>query len=602
MFPIPKALGVAVALIWVIGEVGVITAAPAVKSATPLAVPSKGPAVVRENREKLDQRVRLLIEQMGSADYFARQHAQDELIKLGAEAFDILSDATTHDDLEIAARAKYLLRVIRERWLNEGDLQGYESLDIEMRSSRIRALNEMPGNKGIPALCRLVRFESSAVLSKTAALELLTRGRAGVPPAETLVALLREHLGSSRRPGARWLTIFACYREDPPRAIADWEKAVAAEEEVLRTSPQQTEARIVVVMRRTQINWLEKQGRKPEAVAVMRRLIDLEKGDPDTLIDLVEWLMEQKAWKVLDEVAQKFSARFVRVPMLLYSMARSQAAQGDQAKAEETAQRALRLNPEPRNEAYIQHAQVARQLWQQGLFAWAEREYRYVIDRGAPQHVLTVTAQFQLSEMLHDQRQDRPAAEVLAACDQLLGKDRNGEEEIGNRTVKEIRSRMHYFFACHWSEQGEPAKARQALDAALAACPTDVDVLIACYRVTDATPEYRQKIRELIRKAADEFREQINENSDDTNMMNQFAWLIGNTEGDYDEALKYSRLSVQNKPEIGGYYDTLARVYYAKGEYQSAVEYQTKALELDPHSGLIARQLELFKKKSEEKK
>jgi tetratricopeptide (TPR) repeat protein len=555
-----------------------------------------------QNRQDLDRQVRRLIEQLGSPDYFARQRAQDELIKLGAEAFDLLNDATTHDDLEVAARARYLLRVIREQWLADGDLQGYEALEPEMRLSRMRALSELAGDKGVPALCRLVRFEPSAVMSKSAALELLTRGRAGEPPPEKLVALLREHLGTSCRPGARWLKIFVRYREDPAAALADWDKAAAEEEQVLRASPQQTESRVVVVMRRMQINWLEKQGRKAEAVAVMRQLIDLEKGDPETLVDLVEWLLEQKAWKVLDEVAQKFASRFAHVPLLLYALAQSQAAQGDPSRAEETSQRALALNPEPRNEAMVLHAQVARHLWLRGLFAWAEREYRYVIEKGSPQHVLTTNSQFQLSEMLHDQGQDLKAAQILVACDEMLGKDRNGDEEIGNRTVKEIRSRMHYFFACHWLAQGDQPKYRQALDAALAACPNDVDVLIACYRVTDATQEYRQKIRELIRKAADDFREQINDNSDDGNIMNQFAWLIGNTEGDYDEALKYSKLSIQNSPEVGGFYDTMARVYYAKGEYQTAIEYQTKALELDPHSGLIAKQLEVFKKKLEEKK
>ncbi len=48
--------------------------------------------------------------------------------------------------------------------------------------------------------------------------------------------------------------------------------------------------------------------------------------------------------------------------------------------------------------------------------------------------------------------------------------------------------------------------------------------------------------------------------------------------------------------------DTLARVYYAKGDLENAVKYQTKAVELEPHSGLIQHQLDLFRKKLEEKK
>ena len=66
--------------------------------------------------------------------------------------------------------------------------------------------------------------------------------------------------------------------------------------------------------------------------------------------------------------------------------------------------------------------------------------------------------------------------------------------------------------------------------------------------------------------------------------------------------MKCSQKSIELKPEEGGFYDTLARVYFAKGDLQNAVKQQTKAAELDPHSGLIRRQLEFFRKKLEEKK
>ena len=77
---------------------------------------------------------------------------------------------------------------------------------------------------------------------------------------------------------------------------------------------------------------------------------------------------------------------------------------------------------------------------------------------------------------------------------------------------------------------------------------------------------------------------------------------MANTEGDLDEALKYSQKSLELSPENGGLYDTLGRVYYAKGDYENAVKNQQHAAELEPHSGLIARQLELFKKAREEHK
>ena len=55
-------------------------------------------------------------------------------------------------------------------------------------------------------------------------------------------------------------------------------------------------------------------------------------------------------------------------------------------------------------------------------------------------------------------------------------------------------------------------------------------------------------------------------------------------------------------PTEGGFYDTLARCCFAKGDLDNAVKQQTKAAELEPHSGLIQRQLDFFRKKREEKK
>ena len=111
-----------------------------------------------------------------------------------------------------------------------------------------------------------------------------------------------------------------------------------------------------------------------------------------------------------------------------------------------------------------------------------------------------------------------------------------------------------------------------------------------------------KEVVDLIKKAAAAIRAEIAEDPESPAAYNQFAWLVGNTEGDFDEALKDSQKSLELKPDEGGFYDTLARVYFAKGDLDNAVKHQAKAAELEPHSGLIQRQLDLFRKKREEKK
>jgi tetratricopeptide (TPR) repeat protein len=179
-----------------------------------------------------------------------------------------------------------------------------------------------------------------------------------------------------------------------------------------------------------------------------------------------------------------------------------------------------------------------------------------------------------------------------------------------------VRAQMYYYFACHWESQGDAKQQRENIEKAAKESPKDVNALIGFYRLPDLKPEEKQKVVQTIEQVSEELRESIrnNQRSPDNPRetvaastkegydCNQFAWLIANTVGDLDEALKYSKRSVELQPTSGGLYDTLAHVYYAKGDYESAVSTQKKALELEPHSGLIKKKLDVFEKALAEKK
>ena len=127
-------------------------------------------------------------------------------------------------------------------------------------------------------------------------------------------------------------------------------------------------------------------------------------------------------------------------------------------------------------------------------------------------------------------------------------------------------------------------------------------MLIALYKLPKQSKEQLKKTRALIKSAAAALHEQAKQTPADPAPHNQYAWLIGNTEGDFKEALKSSRKSIALQPDSGGYYDTLAHVYFGKGDFENAVRYQEKAVTLQPHSGLINRKLEVFRKKLQESK
>lgn len=557
-------------------------------------------ASATEQRERIDR----LIEQLGASEYHARQKAQSELAAMGFAAFEALSEAETHEDLEIATRARYLMRLMRIQWSTEGDpvpvreiLEDYEFQDSENRLLRMRRLAALPDEAGIPALCRLVRFERSAVLSKRAAIELLGRYDPEEPLPEAVSATIKKHLGTSGRTAANWLRTTLRFRNDPEAAVEYLAELIESEKELMRASPEESQTQIISALIRLQVNWLKSLDRQEDAIAAMRTLIAWEDGDSETLDELVQWLIEQEAWQAVGEVAERFSVRFEREPNLRYVLAQAYLEQGKKALAEKTAQEAFELLPGNRPERLVAHLITAYGLKERGMFAWADREYRHVLANSAPGHSYTMTAYYGLSEMLHDQAEDLEAADVLREAVEKIEKHLPGRGDYGGRSLEQLRARMYFFYACHWLEEKDLVKQREYLDKALAADPHDIDVLIACYRLDNVTDEFEEKIKGLIAEAAEDLQQEISVAPDEAAPYNQYAWLIANTEGDYDRALKYSKRSLELSPDNGGFYDTLARCYYAKKEYARAVQTQTRAVELEPHSGQIRRQLALFEEK-----
>jgi len=550
------------------------------------------------------ERIQQLIQELGDKDYFVRQRAQNELAQIGFDAFEALCEAEHHEDLEIAARAKYLLRLLRVQWAQPDDpqevrrlLADYESLAPDQRQQRIHALAALPDGKGAEALCRLARFERSVVLSKLAAVELIRPFGPDQPMPEKLPAKLQKHLGRSRRPPILWLETFLQLRQDPLQAIQPWNTHVEAELEVFQRTPEQSSPQVVAGLLRVQSHWLVKVGRKKEAAAAMTRLLDLEqKGDPETLAELLQWLLEEKAYEGIEKLAARFPEAFRSDAVLLYTLAQAQQAQGRPEQAQQTAQQALQLNPGPQAEQVIRHLTVALTLRRNGLHPWAEQEFRYVL-RMAPQgHRLSSLATLQLAEMLYDQGEPLRAAEALEPLVRWANRADAMPDALEDLTPLSLQARMHYFYACHWEAQGDRTKQKQSLQAALKADPTDVDTLIACYRLPDQGPEWKPEIRSLLQKAIEAYREKIREDPEDSTYYNHLAWLVGNTEGDLDEALQCAQKAIELAPDAGGYYDTLARVYFARGDLTNAVKYQTKAVQLEPHSLPIRRQWEEFQK------
>lgn len=311
---------------------------------------------------------------------------------------------------------------------------------------------------------------------------------------------------------------------------------------------------------------------------------------------LLDVFLRQKMWAAIEEAGSRFPNEVAMHPILLYGVAQAQAKQGKADQAEATAGKASKLFPGKSEAVLEQHVQIAGYLWRRGLPAWAEQECRHVISNTEKPQAVRRSARQLLAAMFQERGQDLKAAEELGEVVEVLRQAAPRPSGLRAESLPVMTAQMHHLYACHWLAQGDAAKHGEHLDKALAADPTHVDVLIACYRRADARPEYRRKVQEAIDACVAKMRGDVARNPGYPTTYNDLAWLVSNTEGDLDEALRFSRKSLELSPDNSSFYDTLGRVYHARGDHANALKYQTRAAELNPHSVQIARQLELFRK------
>jgi len=587
--------------------------------------PTSGSPAAESQADEAGLRIAELIEQLGDMDYFVRERAQEELAKAGFEAFDALEAAEFSDDIEIAARAKYLLRRMRVDWAVEGDpamvrelLTDYEQQSESIRLERIAQLARLPKDAGLTAVCRLVRFERSPLVSKQAALTLIEQPAAVHVDWAARAEIVGQNLRRSVRPAAEWLKTYVAAHQDAAAAVDGWAAHVLKEEEAQALTPEETQPEFVVALLRQQVAALEGLDRREESLAVMRKMLALESGASESLTTLIGWLVDHQAWTVLDELAQRFALQLESDPLLMYALADARQSQGEEELAAATAARAREINPADGET----HREIASVLQRRGRFDWAEAEYRHVINQ-APRQPDGQRAASSLAEMLHDQLRELEAAQTLEGLAKVMEENvEDGNDRPNVREPASVRSRMHYFFACHHEAAGERAQQIARLEQGLREDPLDADVLIGLHRLPDRTPAQRKRTLDYINAAAASFRKNVEDEGPEDimaiNPYNQLAWLVGNTEGDYYEALDCSKKSlalidkwlemirsndngrdlerlerdlVETRP---GFLDTLGRCYYAVGDYENAVRVQSQAVALEPHSGQMGRQLKLF--------
>lgn len=565
--------------------------------------------------QSLDIRIDELITELGSPQYTVRRAAANEIRKIGPEAFDRLHAASEHTDPEIAASASYLLRQIAVRWTKTDDsatvrrlMRSYGEREDTDRQRIIQMLAAMPNGEGVPALCRIARYDRTPLLSRLAALAIVQTdqeegaktGRRAIDP-----AAFDQELGESTRAPVLWLRQFAVQLRDPAASVAGWRPLIDEESKRLDVEVNETSPAMVSALLWNLAEVHRQLGQNPQYVEVADQYLALGGGDSDRLLTLLKWLVRNESWEALQALADKHNDDIQKSKQTLYMLAMARTKQGQSDAAEDLALKAAKLAAA----RPMDSLDAGRLLEALGQFEWAVREYRGGIDGQPIEAASAIGSRVMLSNVLQDYERYEEGAATVAPLVEAIEKNPDVERAYAsaqgdlaqqNHFVPEAKSlaaRMHYLRACHYGQEHDFKHQREELLAAIKADETDADVLIAMYRIGDADDAWMADTRARIAKLARKIEAEIEDNPNNPIPYNQWAWLIANTEGDFQKAVRLSRRSLELEPGTASFLDTLGRCYFSAGEYEKAVESQREAVALIPHMQVMQRQLRQFDQK-----
>ena len=564
------------------------------------------PPVAAASRDAADssllagnQRVSSLIEQLGASDYHLRRRAEQELLRLGTEVLDQLQQVEDHADLEIAARASYLLQKIEIRWEHPEDseevrmlLHGYESISAEQRKERMEELAALKDQVGLAALCRIARFEPSLQLARYAAIQILSMklNQKNLPKHS---ATLSRELGTSRRVPVQWIRTYVRQVQNAELDLEEWLRMVDDDIDLLAEDSPETSRFVLLRLIYLNLEMVQKDTPSSLVSEFLMRRIDVSAHDKSQiesqLYQAFMWILEKHRWDASKTLEDRYAEAIDDSRFTLYLVALIRWKQGEAAAAVQIADRAHALQAEDTPQRELIGTYIG-ELY--GRHDWATREWQYAADH------LTVWQARDARQKLatyhfHDKGDSKQAAKLLNEVCDVIEADPKLKSERG---WKSYFAQHNYFRACQAANDSDFGLQRKLLESSYKYENLDADVLIAMYRSPEADEEYRRKTLGRLERASAELEEKIKQNPDTAQPYNHWAWLISNTEGDYDLAIERSKRSLELSPDNPSYLDTLGRCYFAAGKIEEAIEVQQKAVSLYPHLQVMQEQLDLFER------
>ena len=547
---------------------------------------------VSNPEDRSPTRIRALIADLGSDEFVVRERAEAQLLRIGVDAFVELKQASKSDDIEIVLRAKRILFQFEMIYRGKESESVRDLVDMYTQEQNVAQKTqylwiladptEYPDGEALRTLCRIVRFDAEYTLRAEAAKCLLAS-----PPTTF----------SKRKDWFRTLRTVCDDRDDDDllRLVRDY-AGLYVDLDILREEAEEkAEAQ-------------EKETGTPIDSPVPFTA-------PEELRNRVRALTDRLAAFQLKPENSSVQPGHRFDILLFHALAELQDSAGLTAERDRTLDAALAVRTEKlRSEAplllndpldelpFSEHFRAAFFLQRRYRFLWAERHLQLVVAE-APLMMKTraYEALWLVKQLL---MQYREAVDMHQRCIELLDTEeyRSKQNDAAGK-VKDFLAAKDFCLAKVAAAAGNWQEAKEAIDRALKNNPTECDMVILRYEVSkhlnDLDENDRLQTKRLIagvlNRIENDFPER-NTHFGAASTGNEAAWLLANTDGDFDDALSLIRIAMKAEPESPLYLDTLAHVYALGKDYKKAVEVQKEAVRFAPEATSLRFALERFRK------
>lgn len=602
----------------------VVTTCIAIGSFTELSQSLHGAQIEQVSTDRSDK-LRTLIDQLGSPTFAQRERARRSLQQAGNDAFDVLYESQRHPNPEVRLAVRTLLNSLTIRWIEADDpdtikslLDSYALKSVQDRKGVFDMIMRLPVDQRKTVLVRFVRFETSEVLSKTAALRLI---QSDLPLDESerkvWIDRIKREISVSRRNGAEWVV---AYLEDLEtgsglKRLLDFARK---ESETFATSinveTPVTERELVFDLFQTVATKGDVERDREIINAAYDELLKLVERNRVSVQNSMDWFLRQNANDRVEKIAKDFSDLIDGEPELMLRVAEALARQGKAAEAEQIAKKALGvLAPSWEERSLLAQRLDEFGLTQWGIYLLKETPWNLPDPKVNRQDYLDkfagqIELRYVLVGLLQDQLRIQECVDAFQPI--LTELEKLSPEEKFEMGGNEIRQEFHFFRGQVLESEGKIDEARREFELAIKEMSESQheNLLIGLYRTSTPESEMRKYVQVKIDAAVSEMQTQIHLfetrltqiiNPDDEVRMrkdlaetcNNLAWLIANTYGSLDDAQQHARRAVRLRPTEANYYDTLAKTLAADGKIREALHFQNQAIKMRPSSKVMARQL-----------